>query len=585
MKIQKYILPALFIALMLWSCVKQRDLSQNTVIVHFLAEPLGLHPTNDNNIYQRIIFSLTQKKLLLTDIKAFEIIPDLLEEIPVMADDSMAFHCRLKPGIKWDDGSHCTAHDVAFTIKMIKCPFTNNPTSKPIFENIKNVRLYPEDSLRFSIEMNQLYFANLRMLTEIYILQEHFWDQEKILRKYDINSFQKDFTSEQYSDLYQLVQSFNKVDNARIPSRMNGLGPYRVAEWSTGNSVVLERKNNWWGKESKSIYDQHYPEKIIFKIIKDMEPAVLALKKQQIDITTELTTPALIKLKKLDYFNKNFTSDYIGSFVYAYMGLNMKPSADRQPYFIDKRVRRAIAHLTPVEEIIEVLAKGKANRMASFILPMQNDYNHKLPLINLDLAKAKQLLDEAGWIDTDGDNIRDKVINGQKVPFSFTLNYMISPVTKEIGLMIKETMYKAGINVIPNPMDFSVFYQKAFAQEFDAMLGSWSSSAGPEDARQIWHTSSWTSKGANFVGFGNIASDSLIELSNVTLDPERRKEIMFQLQEMVYEEQPYVFIYNATKKIAVHNRFENIELFTEKPHVIINNLKLKESYLRTPDQF
>lgn len=582
--LRKLLIPFILMLIGL-SCVKKRDLSQNTVIMHFLAEPLGLHPTNDNNIYQRIIFSLTQKRLLMTDIRNFEIIPDLLVDLPEMSADSLSYHFRLKEGIKWDDGTACTAKDVAFTLKMIKCPFTNNPTSKPIFENIKNIKLYDDDSLRFSVEMRKLYFANLRMLTEIYVLQESFWDPDRVFRKYRIEDFDKNFDSDKHKQLFSLVQGFNKVDNARLPSQLVGLGPYKIIEWSTGSSVILEKKKNWWGANSTSVYDQQFPDKIIFKIIKDMEPVVLALKKEQIDISTELTTPAMIKLQKLNYFNENYASDYVGSFTYAYLGMNMKPASGRTPFFTDKRVRKAIAHLTPVEEIIEVMAKGKANRMASFILPMQDDYNHNLPLIQLDIAKAKKLLDEAGWIDTDGDNIRDKVINGEKVPFSFTLNYMISPVTKEIGLMVKETMYKAGINVIPNPMDFSVFYQKAFAQEFDAMLGSWSSSAGPEDARQIWHSSSWTSKGANFVGFGNRVSDSLIELSNVTLDPEKRKVIMHQLQEIVYDEQPYVFIFNATKKVVVHRRFDNIEMYTEKPHVILNNLRLKEDYLRSPDHF
>ena len=581
----KIFFAVLLIIPLLTGCVKKRDLSQNILIMHFLAEPLGLHPTNDNNSYQRTILGLTQKKLLLTDIRTFEIIPDLLDSLPEMSEDSLTFHFKLKPNIKWDDGTACTAKDVAFTLKLIKCPLTNNPSNRSAFENVASIKLYENDSLKFSISNHKLYFNNLRIFNEMYILQEKFWDPQLILRRYKIEDFEKKMDEEKHKQLSDFIQSFNHVDNARLPSKLVGLGPYRIVEWSTGSSVTLEKKNNWWGANSDNVYDKQYPDKIIFRVIKDMEPVVLALKKEQIDISTELSTPALDKLRKLNYFNENYKSEYLSSFIYAYMGLNMKPSSDRKPFFTDKRVRRAIAHLTPVDEIIEVLAKGKANRMSSFILPMQDDYNQNLPLIDLNIEKAKQLLDEAGWKDSDGDNIRDKIINGEKIKFAFTLNYMTSPVTKEIGLMIKESMYKAGVQVITNPMDFSVFYKKATEQDFDAMLGSWSSAAGPEDPRQIWHTSAWETKGSNFVGFGNAKSDSLIDLANITLNPEKRKEIMYQLQEMVYDEQPYVFIYNATKKVAIHKRFENIELYTEKPHIILNNLKLKDSYLHQPSNY
>jgi len=555
--------------------VKKRDLNQNILVVHFLAEPRGLHPLNDNSIYQKIIFQCTQRRLISIDLTKNTYEPDLLDSLPRLLADSMSYFCRLKEGIRWDDGTFVTAKDVLFTLKMIKCPLVNNPEGKPVFANLQNIVLDEFNPLHFTVVNNKRYFDNAGMLLQTPILQESFWDPQGIMQSISLPDLSDEgFNSLTFEGLDAFIASFNHTDNARLPLRLVGLGNYRVSDWQTGSSITLMRKEKPNEVLAPGEDLSQYPEKIVFRIIRDMEPVILGFKREELDISTELSTTGLVKLQNRDYFNEAYHSEFIGSFTYAYMGMNMKPEGGRKAFFTDPRVRRAIAHLVPVEEIIQVIAKGQAKRHPSFALPDQYEFDEKIPLIEPDLELAKRLLDDAGWKDTDGDQIRDKLIGGERVSFSFFLSYMISPVTKEIGLMIKNELYKAGIDAKPDPMDFSVFYQKAFAHEFDAMLGSWSSSALPEDARQIWHTESWLSKGGNFVGYGSAYSDSLIELANITMDPVRRKEIMSLLQWDVWEQQPYVFLFNATKKMVIHKRFEYRGMYPEKPHIYFDRLKL-----------
>ncbi|HRP60844.1 MAG TPA: ABC transporter substrate-binding protein, partial [Vicingus sp.] len=326
--------------------------------------------------------------------------------------------------------------------------------------------------------------------------------------------------------------------------------------------------------------DKAYPEKIIFKIINDDAAAYLAIKNQQIDVSTYLGTTKLLKLKNIDYFNENYHAEFMPQYSYSYIGLNMKPDGiEHKPFFVDKKVRRAIAHLVPVQEIIDVINKGKAIRQVSNISPLQKAYNHDLKLIELDVEKAKKLLDEAGWIDTDGDNIRDKEVNGQRIPFSFKLSYISgAAATKEMILMIKESMYKAGVDVIPTPMDFTLFYKNAYDHKFDAMAGGWGGSASYSDPIQLWHTESWANKGSNFTGFGDAESDSLIRLGNTSLDPEKHIAAVKALQKKIYDDQPYVFLYSNTRKIAIHKRFDNANMYNERPGVILGNLKLKPEF-------
>jgi ABC-type transport system substrate-binding protein len=109
-------------------------------------------------------------------------------------------------------------------------------------------------------------------------------------------------------------------------------------------------------------------------------------------------------------------------------------------------------------------------------------------------------------------------------------------------------------------------------------MAGWGGSAAPSDPFQLWHSSSWVNKGSNFTGFGDAESDSLIELSNRKIDPEERKEVMWKLQEKVYDEQPYIFMYSTKRKIVIHRRFDNANMYYERPGVILNNLKLSASF-------
>ena len=287
-----------------------------------------------------------------------------------------------------------------------------------------------------------------------------------------------------------------------------------------------------------------------------------------------------MKLQAIDYFNENYYSDFLDQYSYSYMGLNMKPDGvEFKPYFTDKKVRRAMAHLIPVDEIIDVIVQGQAIRQVANVSPLKKSYNKDLKLIGFDIQKAEQLLDEAGWVDTDQNNIRDKVVNGEKIQLSFSLSYMSgSASTKEIVLMIKEAMYKAGVEVNPSPMDFTLFYKNAQDHKFDAMMGAWGGSAGYSDPMQLWHTEAWASKGSNFTGFGDAQSDSLINLANKSLDPNNHIEAIQALQKKIYDDQPYVFLYSVKRKIAIHKRFDNANMYNEKPGVALNNLILKPEF-------
>ena len=563
------------IACSLTACVEKRDLSRNTVVAHILSQPDGLHPFNDNSIMRSFIFEYTQKTLMRLDLKSLEYIPTLVERLPEISDDGLEYTFTLKDGIKWDDGSALTVDDIIFSTKVMLCPLTDNTQIRQIYSSvIKSVEKDLNNPRKFKMIAHKINYTNKSIFSGIYLQQKKLWDPEGIL---DNLSFQQ-IHSPSFNETEELSDWFNKynhADNRYRPENLTGLGPYKVTEWVTSQYITIEKKENWWGQNSTSLYNQAHPEKIIFKVIKEDASAYLALKNQEIDATTRIGTIKLMKLQQKEYFTNNYHSEFKDRYAYNYIGLNMKPDGIKyKPFFVDRDVRRAIAHLTPVDEIIEVMVHGKASRQAAQISPLKSTYNDTLKLIELDIEKAKELLTKAGWTDTDGDNIRDKIINGVKTPFKFKLSYMSSPVSKEIVLMIKESMYKAGVVADPTPMDFTLFYKNAQDHNFEAMLGGWGGSAAYSNPVQLWHTSSWVTKGSNFCGFGDAESDELIELANSSLDSAAHTEALWKLQAKIYNDQPYVFMYSTQNKIAIHKRFDNRNTYFEKPGLALNNLDL-----------
>lgn len=572
----------LTLSVVLFACVKKRDLTKNTVIAHILSQPDGLHPFNDNSVMRSYIFNYTQKTLIKLDLVSLEYVPILVKKMPEVSSDNLSFSYELKDDIFWDDGTPLTAKDVEFSTKIMLCPLTNNAQIRGNYNSvIKSVKIDPNNEMKFTMHAQNINWNNRYIFTELFIVQKDLWDPDGIL---DNVSFSELLSSEfkETEDLSEWFNKYNDADNSYKPEKLHGLGSYQVSEWAANQYITIERKKNWWGTEDTSIYNKTYPDKIIFKIIKEDASSYLALKNEEIDVTTNVGTVKLMKLQEREYFNNNYDSDFLDRYAYNYIGLNMKPDGIKQkPFFVDQRVRRAMAYLTPVDEIIEVMVHGKASRQAAQISHLKNTYNDTLALIPLDIEKGKELLSQAGWVDTDGDNIRDKVINGVKVPFSFKLSYMSSPITKEIVLMIKESMYKAGVVAEPTPMDFTLFYKNAMDHNFDGMLGGWGGSASYSNPMQLWHTSSWVNKGSNFCGFGDAESDALIEEANLTLDPKIHKNALLKLQAKIYTDQPYVFLYSTKRKFAIHKRFDNRGMYFERPGVMLQNLKLLDSFSTT----
>ena len=555
---------------------------ENTVVYHVIGEPDDMHPTNGNSAMRTEINNYTQKQVIGTDLihlKGGR--PELVMAMPEISANELEFTYELRDEPTWDDGSQISMADILFTFKANKCPLTNNPHAKPYLENLEDIIVDAENPRKFTIKMKKKYIQNIVFLTDYPVLQESLLDPNMTLRKYTFAQFDNpSFDASSKADLSAWATEFNDPKYSRDIKFFSGIGAYEWTDWKPGQSYTLTRKENHWTSKlaEPSEYETAYPEKIIFKINTDPNSQSLEFKSQALDASTYLPTKKLLELQQDPNFQANYHSHFTSTYNYSYLAMNCRPDGiEHKKLFTDKRVRRAVAMLTPVDMMNEVLNSGKNERMIGPVSPLKREYNDKLDLIQLDIEGAIALLEEAGWVDTDNNNIRDKEVDGERLQLEFDLHYMTTQVTwKDMAQMISESLYEAGIKANLVPLDFAVLYDRAKNHKFDAMLAAWAGSSVPSDFTQIWHTSTWASKGSNFTGFGNANSDALIDSIKYTLDFDTRAVMVKELQSMIYDEQPYVFLYASNRRAVIHKRFGNAYMTYERPGVIINNFRLLE---------
>lgn len=553
----------------------------NILVYHWRAEPDNLHPTNGKSNPRRVIMDFTQRFLLSTDMANKTLRPDLVKALPTVSEDGLSYTYELRDDAKWDDGSSLSMDDILFTFKAYVCPLTNNAQAKGYFEFLKSITVDPANPLKFTTVMKEKYIQNTAFSTDMVVMQRKMFDKGNVLAAYSIEQLMNpDFAKTKHADLETWANEFNDPKYGRDMALLSGLGAYKVTAWEEKQRIELTRKTDHWTSKiaNPTVYDRSYPDKIILKIITDDNAISLELKKQVIDASTWISTTKLVELQEDADFNKNYKSDFVNNYDYQYIGMNLKPqSANRPALFTDKKVRRAMALLTPVDDIIKTHLLGKAARMVSYISPIKDSYNKDLQPLAYNTEEAKKLLDEAGWKDSDGDNIRDKMIDGKKTQMEFELLIMSgNPITEKVAKDIAAAYYRAGVKVNYRSLEFGAFYEKVQVHEFDMYMGAWAGSFFPDDPKQIWHYSNWANKGSNYVGFGTPESDRLIDSIRVTINDSARTGMEKRLQALIYDEQPYIFMYVPPRKIAVHKRFENADFYYDKPGIILNNLKLLE---------
>ena len=261
-----------------------------------------------------------------------------------------------------------------------------------------------------------------------------------------------------------------------------------------------------------------------------------------IQYTTQTDTPA---------FQSKFNKFRYITFSYTYLGYNQK-----RELFRDRRVRQALTHAINKQEIIDGVLLGLGQAATGPYKPDSWVYNREVRRYEHNPGKAKSLLAEAGWVDSDGDGILDK--DGK--PFSFTIiTNQGNDLRVKSGEIIQRRFRDVGVDVKLRVIEWATFLKEFInTGNFDATILGWST--GPEpDQYNIWHSSKTGPRELNFVGYQRAEVDDVLEKGRRTFDLDERKLYYDQLQHLLAEDQPYTFLYVQEALPVVAKRFHGIK--------------------------
>lgn len=519
----KFLLPVLFSVVLVTGCKSSKEeealiksidnVGAETVAVYGdalasaeIAEPINLIPSIASDSASASVASYIYNGLVKYD-KDLKLTGDLAKSWEISPDNlTLIFH--LRDNVTWHDGTPFTAEDVKFTYEFMIADDT--PTAYDgDFRKVKKFETI--DNYTVKISYDEAYSPALNGWG-IWILPSH-------------------------------LLKGKQVSKSPLQRKPVGTGPYTLESWVVGKSVTLKAFPGYFEGRPKL-------DKVLIRIIPDQATQFMELLNGSIDIMTLNPMQAAKQTDNKRYSSRYETYSYLSP-SYTYIGYNLK-----KPPFDDKRVRQALSYATPKEDIITGILFGKGSVANGPYKPGTYWNNDNVRKYEYDLEKAKALLAEAGYTDSDNDGILDK--DGKKFKFELITNQGNS-TRSQVAEIVQRSWRQIGVEVDIRILEWATFINEYINKgNFSAIVMGWNIIQDP-DIFDVWHSSKCGGNGLNFVCFQNEEIDRLLDDGQKSYDPEVRKKAYDKLQEVLAEEQPYTFLYVPYANTALNRRFRNIE--------------------------
>jgi peptide/nickel transport system substrate-binding protein len=471
----------------------------------WIENPDSLNPFVGVALTSYYIYWLNYDRLVRYDPETLEPVPGIAESWDV-SDDAKTWTFHIRHGVKWQDGEDLTARDVAFTFNYV---IKNEMGAFILYANhVEEVTATDDYTVVF--KCSEPRGTLLQMWVPI--LPEHIW---------------KDISPE------DAEQRFTN-DPPVI-----GSGPFQVVKWVKGNYLVMKANKDYWGGAPK--IDEH-----ILHFYTNQDTVAADLDLGVIDMSGFIAPAQFAKYKE----KEGFTANAAVHDRFECLEFNCYTGKSKgHPAMADPKFRAALAWAVDNQKLVDIAYNGYAIAGTS-LLPSDYwkdplDYHWVPPadvLRNYDPEKAKQLLDEAGYTDTDGDGIRDykgkpielRLWGDNEIPASSTTGKLIAGWFQDIGLKIKFTMIDYGWAT-----DQMYNYENdVFVPDWDMLLTYWAGDYDPGFLLSVYtgeQVENW-----NESGWSDPEYDQLYKEQDATLDSKARLDMIYRMQEIFYAQAPNI---------------------------------------------
>ncbi len=561
--------------------VQFKNAGSKTVYMGLPTQLKTLNPISTRAPYPEIIYNNTIQPLMDVDLDTYESIPVLAQSKPIVKEitegkyaGGVSYTFQIKEGAVWDDGSPVTGKDVEFSVKVVYAPKVNSKHYAPYFADFREIKTDADNPKIVTVTLGQKYFLGEEAAGIIRVMPEYIYDSKKVLRDFTladlIDKEKAEDLAKNNPQLLAFAEEFNSPKFSR--ETLVGSGPYQFEEWETGQRVILSKKKDWWGDKYKgqSYQFEANPDTLFYRILPDQTALVVSLKNEDIDAAFGLNVQDFMALRENETLKDRFNFFTPQGFNYYFIYLNTQ-----SPKLSDKRTRRALAHLTDVSAIVANIYNGMATAQPSPVSPLAPFFNQDLKQIEYNLEKAKALLAEAGWTDSDENGILDKEIDGKRVEFILKNMGSTTNFSKDLSAYLTSSFQDAGIVLETEVVDFNSIRPRLNKRDYEISSSALVGGPTPPDYYPVYHTSADNPTGLNRSGFGNAESDKILEEIRVTLTEEGRLPLYKRFQEILYEEQTKIFLFSPKNKMVISKRLKG-KGYSLKPFIHAPSLQFAD---------
>ena len=479
-------------ALMFAGCSQGRMYPDDVIVVAMLNTPLSFDPRVGADEASQKIHQVLYNDLVQID-DQLRVVPELAETLT--NPDPLTYVATLRKGVRFHDGRELTSADVVHTFGSFLDPAFLSP-KKGAYRLLESVRAVDAYTVEFRLK--------------------------------------EPFGSFPINLVMGIVPAGSGTEIARQPV---GTGPYRFVSFAADDRVILEANRDYYEGAPAN-------KGLVLKMVPDDTMRGLELRKGSVDLVVNDLAPDIIHTLLQEGRVKVETAPGVD---YAYLGFNL-----REPLLQDARVRRAIGFAIDREAIVKYLRRDLAQVAAGVIPPQSWAYADDQLSFTHDPARARRLLDEAGYPDPDGD--------GPQPRLRLTLKTSTAEVYRVQAAVIQRDLAQVGIDIELRSMEFATLFGDIIKGNVQLYTLQWVGVTDPDMLRRVFHSGEFSPAGLNRGHYRNPRVDALLERASRSTDDAERKSLYGDVQRLVAEEAPYVGLWYKTNVVIYQPALEGVSL-------------------------